>query len=167
MSPSEHRCEGARVCERIEQRTQNKRMTFGFVRVCGFLKFHARLRKSTPDGGSAVLPPGRSYKAHWEVLGCALCLLTSSAIPRTVPVWGWGFCPSSRRPRARVLLVVWAWDLVVIRLLCCGLPAPARRQFFALRFVIPDFETQSARGDSVHHPFFPPNVKTFRAIKMS
>jgi len=71
------------------------------------------------------------------------------------------------RPRARVLLVVWAWDLVVIRLLCCGLPAPARRQFFALRFVIPDFETRSARGDSVHHPFFPPNVKTFRAIKMS
>ena len=39
------------------------------------------------------------------------------------------------RPRARVPLVVWAWDLVVIRLLCCGLPAPARRQFFALRFV--------------------------------
>ena len=91
--------------------------------------------RSTPDGGSAVLPPGRSYKAHWEVLGCALCLLTASAIPRTGPVWGWGFCPGSRRPRARVPLVVWAWDLVVIRLLCCGLPAPARHQFFALRFV--------------------------------
>jgi len=28
-----------------------------------------------------------------------------------------------------------AWDLVVMRLLCCGLPAPAHRQFFALRFV--------------------------------
>ena len=33
-----------------------------------------------------------------------------------------------------VLLVVWAWDLVIIRLHCCGPPAPARRQFFALRF---------------------------------
>ena len=50
------------------------------------------------------------------------------------PVWGWGFCPGSRRPRARVPLVVWAWDLVIIRLHCCGPPAPARRQFFALRF---------------------------------
>jgi hypothetical protein len=30
-------------------------------------------------------------------------------------------------------LYAWAWDLVVTRLLCCGLPAPARRQFFALR----------------------------------
>jgi len=68
--------------------------------------------RSTPDGSSAVLPPGRSYKAHWEVLGCALCLLTASAIPRTGPVWGWGVCPGSRRPRARVPLVVWAWDLV-------------------------------------------------------
>jgi hypothetical protein len=25
-------------------------------------------------------------------------------------VWGWGFCPGARRPRARVLLVVWAWS---------------------------------------------------------
>ena len=46
-------------------------------------------------------------------MGCALCLLTASAIPRTGPLWGWGFCPGSRRPRARVPLVVWAWDLVV------------------------------------------------------
>ena len=45
------------------------------------------------------------------------------------------FYSKKRFPRARVPLVVWAWDLVVIRLLCCGLPAPARRQFFALRFV--------------------------------
>jgi hypothetical protein len=43
------------------------------------------------------------------------------------------FCPDSRRPRARVPLVVWTWDLFVMRLLCCGLPAPARRQFFALQ----------------------------------
>ena len=68
--------------------------------------------RSTPDGSSAVLPPGRSYKAHWEVLGCALCLLTAREIPRTGPVWGWGVCPGSRRPRARVPLVVRAWDLV-------------------------------------------------------
>ena len=91
--------------------------------------------RSTPYGGSAVLPPGRSYKAHWEVLDCVLCLLTARAIPHMGPVWGRGFCPGSRRPRARVPVVVWAWDLVVIRLLCRGLPAPARRQFFALRFV--------------------------------
>jgi hypothetical protein len=50
-------------------------------------------------------------------------------------VWGWGFCPGSRRPRARVPLVVWAWDLVVIRLHGCGFPAPARCRIFALRFV--------------------------------
>ena len=67
-------------------------------------------------------------------LGCALCLLTASAISRAGPVWGWGFCPGSRRPRARVPLMVWAWDLVVLQLHCCGPPAPARRQFFALRF---------------------------------
>ena len=73
-------------------------------------------------------------RSSWEALGCALCLLTASAIPRAGPVWGWGFCPGSRRPRARVPLVVWAWDLVIIRLHCCGPPAPARRQFFALRF---------------------------------
>jgi hypothetical protein len=65
--------------------------------------------RSTPDGGSAVLPPGRSYTAHWEVLGCALCLLTASAIPLTGPVWGWGFCPGSRRPRARVPLASRLW----------------------------------------------------------
>lgn len=27
--------------------------------------------------------------------------LTASAFPLTCPVWGWGFCPGSRRPRAR------------------------------------------------------------------
>ena len=70
-----------------------------------------------------------------SVRGCSIHPLSASAIPRTGPVWGWGVCPGSLRPRARVPLVVWAWDLVVIRLLCCGLPAPARRQFFALRFV--------------------------------
>ena len=117
------------------------------------------------DGGPAVQPPGLSYKAHWEVLGCALCLLTTTAISRTGPVWNRAFAPApaalvflldhvlfpsymyvspmylcscstiwflfckteirigtgkkprvcvcdSRRPRARVPLVVWAWDLV-------------------------------------------------------
>ena len=43
---------------------------------------------------------------HSEVLGCALYLLTTTAIPRTGPVWARGFCPGSRRPRARVPLVV-------------------------------------------------------------
>ena len=37
--------------------------------------------------------------------------------------------------------MVRAWDLVVMRLLCCGPPAPARRQFFALRFVTVCHET--------------------------
>ena len=52
-------------------------------------------------------------EAHWEALGCALCLLTTRAISRTGPVWGRGFGPGSRRPRARVPLVVWAWDLLL------------------------------------------------------
>ena len=36
----------------------------------------------------------------------------SSLLPRSRagPVRGRGFCPGSHRPRARVLLVVWAWD---------------------------------------------------------
>jgi hypothetical protein len=36
--------------------------------------------------------------------------------------------------RYTVCTRLWAWDLVIIRLHCCGPPAPARRQFFALRF---------------------------------
>jgi hypothetical protein len=62
--------------------------------------------RSTSDGGSAVLSSGLSYTAHWEALGCALCLLTASAIPLTGPVRGRGFCPGSHRPRACVPLVV-------------------------------------------------------------
>jgi hypothetical protein len=27
--------------------------------------------RSTPDGSSAVQPPGLSYTAHWKALGCA------------------------------------------------------------------------------------------------
>jgi len=85
-------------------------------------------------GGPRSSLSSSGTKTTLIVLGCALCLLTASAIPRAGPVWGWGFCPGSRRPRARVPLVVWAWDLVILRLHCCGPPAPARRQFFALRF---------------------------------
>ena len=59
---------------------------------------------------------------HSEVLGCALYLLTTTAIPRTGPVWARGFCPGSRRPRARVPLVVWAWDLLL-----CGFFAAVSR----------------------------------------
>jgi hypothetical protein len=50
--------------------------------------------------------------------------------------------PGSRRPRARVPLVVWAWDLVVVRLLCCGFSAPAPGLY----------NTRSVRGRSVHPP---------------
>jgi hypothetical protein len=117
---------------------------------------------STPDGGSAVQPPGLSYTAHWEALGCALCLLTAPGISGTGPVWGRGFRPGSHRPRARVPLVVWAWDLFVMRLPCCGLPAPAHPPIF--RSAICDCLTvngcfsrlarllgiRSARGHSIH-----------------
>jgi hypothetical protein len=89
--------------------------------------------RSTPDGGSAVQPPGLSYTVHWEVLGCALCLLTSTAIPRTGPVWARGFCPGSRRPRARVPLVVWAWDLLL-----CGFFAAVSRPPPAASFSLCD-----------------------------
>jgi hypothetical protein len=41
--------------------------------------------RSTPDGGPAVQPPGLSYTAHWEALGCALCLLTTPEISSTGP----------------------------------------------------------------------------------
>ena len=75
--------------------------------------------RSTPDGGPAVQPPGLSYTAHWEVLGSALCFLTTTAISRTGSVWDRGFCPGSRRPRARVPLVVWALDFF---LFCASLP---------------------------------------------
>ena len=91
--------------------------------------------RSTPDGGAAVQPPGLSYTAHWEALGSALRLLTTRAISCTGPVWGRGSGPRSRRPRARVACVVWAWDLFVTWRLCRGIPAPAGLQFFALRFV--------------------------------
>ena len=70
-----------------------------------------KLKKPLP-GTPIKMPQSTANKiqltAHWEVLGCALCLLTAIAIPRTGPVWGRGLCPGSRRPRARVPLVVWA-----------------------------------------------------------
>ena len=49
--------------------------------------------RSTPDGGSAVQPPGLSYTAHWEALGCALCLLTTTAIFAHGPGVGLGLLP--------------------------------------------------------------------------
>jgi len=69
-----------------------------------------------------VQPPGLSHTAHWEAVGCALCLLTTPEISSTGPVRGRGFCPGSHRPRARVPLVVWAWDF----LLCGFLTAVCR-----------------------------------------
>ena len=50
---------------------------------------------------------------------------TTSASPPSSPP-----APGLRSPSSSS-----SWDLFVMRLLCCGLPAPARRQFFALRFV--------------------------------
>jgi hypothetical protein len=73
-----------------------------------------------------------SYTAHWEALGCALCLLTTPEISSTSPVEGRGFCPGFHRPRARVPLVVWAWDLWYAGFLPRS-PGPCCIRFFALR----------------------------------
>ena len=81
-------------------------------------------------------PQGLSYKAHWEALGCALCLLTAPKISGTGPVRGRGFCPGSLRPRARVLIVVWAWDFCMW-VFHRGLPGPALHCFS-----ICDFENE-------------------------
>ena len=89
--------------------------------------------RSTPDGGSAVQPPGLSYKAHWEALCCALCLLTTPEISSMGPVWGRSFCPGSRRPRTRVPLVVWAWDFLL-----CGFLAVVSRPLLAHCFSLCD-----------------------------
>jgi len=58
----------------------------------------------------------------YSLRASATRLLTTTAIPRTGPVWARGFCPGSRRPRARVPLVVWAWDLLL-----CGFFAAVSR----------------------------------------
>ena len=58
-------------------------------------------------------------------MGCALCLLTATAIPRTGPVWARGFCPSSRRPRGTFLLCGFFAAVSQPLLAAC---------FFALRF---------------------------------
>jgi len=51
--------------------------------------------RSTPDGGSAVQPPGLSYTAHWEALGCAPCLLTTPEISSTGPVRDFAPAPTA------------------------------------------------------------------------
>jgi hypothetical protein len=89
--------------------------------------------RSTPDGGSAVQPPGLSFTAHWQALGCALCLLTTPEISSTGPVRGRGFCPGSHRPRARVPLVVWAWDFFL-----CGFLAAVSRPLLSHCFSLCD-----------------------------
>ena len=38
--------------------------------------------RHVPPFNSAVQPPDLSYTAHWEVLGCALCFLTTSSGPQ-------------------------------------------------------------------------------------
>ena len=82
---------------------------------------------------SAVQPPGLSYTAHWEALGCAFCLLTTPKISSTAPVLGRGFCPGSHRPCARVPLVVWAWDFVL-----CGFFAAVSRPLLSHPFSLCD-----------------------------
>ena len=99
----------------------------------GTLPAPRRNVRSTPDGGSAVQPPGLSCTAHWEALGCALCLLTTPEIVSTGPVRGRGFCPGSHRPRARTQITGVGLGLFVMRLPCCGLPPLARPLLFALR----------------------------------
>jgi hypothetical protein len=90
--------------------------------------------RSTPDGGSAVQPPGLSDTAHWEALGCALCLLATPEISSTGPVRGRGFCPGSHRPRARVPLVVWSWDFFLL----CGFLAAVSRPLLSHCFSLCD-----------------------------
>jgi len=85
-----------------------------------------------------------------EVLGCALYLLTTTAIPRTGPVWARGFCPGSRRPRARVPLVVWAWDLLL-----CGFSAAVSRPPPVASFSLCDlrlFVIKRIYSLATHHP---------------
>jgi hypothetical protein len=60
---------------------------------------------------------------------CALCLLTTPEISGTSPVRGRSFPPISHRPRARVLLVVWAWDFLIRGFFNRGLPALALNCF--------------------------------------
>ena len=68
----------------------------------------------------------------YSLRAAATRLLTAIAIPRTGPVWGRGLCPGSRRPRARVPLVVWAWDFSYGIFLPRS-HGPCSTLFFALR----------------------------------
>ena len=65
-----------------------------FLRCCGLVSFWEV--SGSIALGSIGLRPMPPY----------LSLLTAIAIPRTGPAWGRGLCPGSRRPRARVPLVV-------------------------------------------------------------
>ena len=61
---------------------QGRGATGRIARTHTYSMFYRRAHLSLPDvrrwdEGSAVQPPGLSYTAHWEALGCALCLLTS------------------------------------------------------------------------------------------
>jgi hypothetical protein len=56
----------------------------------------------------------------------------ASSITTTGPVWDRGFCPSSRRPRARVPLVVWAWDFFCSAASLPWSPGPCSPTCFSL-----------------------------------
>jgi hypothetical protein len=81
------------------------------------------------------------YMWAWDLVGRAheewtsRPLLARDLVVSPVPVFRSAICDCLSLNVFGLSLVVWAWDLVVIRLLCCGLPAPTRRQFFALRFL--------------------------------
>ena len=116
--------------------------------------------RSTPDGGSAVQPPGLSFTAHWQALGCALCLLTTPEISSTGPMWGRGFCPGSHRPSACVPLVVWAWDFLFY-----GFFAAVSRPLFSHGFSLCDLRLFAIkRMPPVNSkPFLPIRTVRFRA----
>jgi len=85
--------------------------------------------RSTPDGGSAVQPPGLSYTAHWEELGCALCFLTTLEISKHGPGAGSGLLPRLPSPTCSRPVSGVGLGLFVMRGLCRGLPHPALHRF--------------------------------------
>ena len=110
--------------------------------------------RSTPDGGSAVQPPGLSCTAYWEALCCALCLITTPEISSTGPVRDRGFCPGSHRPRARDPLVVWAWDF-----LSCSFLAAVSRPLLSHCFSLCDLPLFSFSRAIGNPPLSLPGVR--------
>jgi len=111
-------------------------------RHCASSTISHATRRTPPSSTPSRTPQRRgatfallSYTAHWEALGFALCLLTTPEISSTGPLRGRSFCLGSHRPRARVPLVVWAWEFCYAGsfLSLPRSPGPCSTQFFALR----------------------------------